>query len=451
MGVAPGVVEAARDWPAPLWLRAPWSRRAAVLAATILIATHPVSFANLFTETRPSALIALLMIGVLVTHLPYMLGELARPRAAVASLFLVWETLLLISFALGVNYFTFWATPSLQINAITYLLLPQLVCLVLGLAIGRDEREIDRVLGLMIVSGTVAVAAAIALYVIRPGFLIAAEQRVFGEMAERYLGFVPRMNGYFNSMILGAVCYTTLAVAVVRLRRPAPLLVVAAVCGIGALLSMQRASWLATGALALTAIGLTVVRSFAQRHGARGSAILAGALILVIGVPLATWRFAQNQPWFDIAARELGTRVGLLGESVSERSGQWVLAVEHAEGAPLGLGTGLLGNKARENPGLEPFVVTDGEAFSILAEQGAPGLALFLILTGTALARVLAARRWDVAAPLTLLLLGSMANNVFDLYYISFVFWLLMGIALSVTRSREATAATAGPPRGAGS
>lgn len=422
---------------------AAWTRRATVLACGLLIVTHPVSLLNLFVSVHPSAILALLMLGVVVWHFPQAVGELTRHAALPVTLWLAWETVLMLGHALRWSYFSYWANPGLAINAFSYLLLPQCCFLVLGLAIGREPRNVDRLLRVVLFSGATAIAFGIAFYVLRPGFVQRAEVRTFGEMVFRYEDYLPRMNGYFNSMILGSVCSTTLGLALFSRLRPAVLLPLTIVCTVGSAMTMQRGSWLLTGACAAPAVAVILWRGVRQAQRPRSLVFLILLLSLIGAGTVWTWRFAQTQPWFSVAVQEFDSRVGQLNYTVEERSDQWARALQLAKQEPLGVGLGMLGNKARDIEGLYPYAITDGDLFSILAEQGVPGLALFLIMAVTAMGRILATRRFDVGAPFLLLLVGAIGTNLFDLYYISFVFWLLLGCALTVPPRARRQAATA--------
>jgi len=411
-----------------------WTRRAALVAAGLLLATHPISFLNLFVPVHPSAVLALLMLGALLWYLPQTLGELARRAALPFTLFFGWETLLVLGHALHWSYFAYWSNADLTINAFTYLLLPQVAFLTLGMAVGRDRGSLDRLLKVVLYSGATAVFFGVVFYILRPGFVHTAEVRTFGEMVFRYEEYLPRMNGYFNSMILGAVCSTTLGLALFSRLRPWVLAGITLICAIGSVMTMQRGSWILTGATALAALAVIAWRSVAQLARPRGVATLALVLTLLGAGAAATWRFAQNQPWLPVAVKEFDSRVLQLPFTVTERSDQWARALDLGQRYPLGVGLGMLGNKARDIDGLDQYAITDGDLFSIMAETGVVGLALFLALAGTAVARALLARRFDVAAPLLLLLAGATGTNLFDLYYISFVFWLLLGCAMALRR-----------------
>jgi O-antigen ligase len=180
------------------------------------------------------------------------------------------------------------------------------------------------------------------------------------------------------------------------------------------------------------ALAATFMRGAAQWHRPKVQVALIATIALIAVVLAAAWQFAQDKPWLPIAAQAFDDRVTDFGTLVEERSGQWVAGVQLVNDHPFGVGLGLLSHKAAEIDGLLPYAVTDGNLFRLLAETGVPGIALFALLVGIGMARVLVARRLDVAAPLGLLLVGAMGSNVFDLYYIGFVFWLLLGIALSV-------------------
>lgn len=405
-----------------------WPRRAAFLAGGLLLVTHPLSLANLLVEVRPSLMIALLMSLVLVGFAPRFLAELTRPAALPVVLLLAWQTALLLGHSLRWSWVSYWATPALALNALSYLLVPQVCCLLLGLAAGRDREAADRLLRIILISNVVALVIGILFYLTRPGFVLAAEVRVFGENTDKYMGFLPRMHGYFNSMVLGALCYTALGLAVLRVTRPSRLLALIVLCSLAAALTMQRASWLITGGMAAVCLAVLAARGAASWWRPQRLFALVAVAGLIAAGGFAIYRFALEQPWFAIAAEEFDNRVRYFGTSVAERSDQWVVSLAFVREEPIGVGLGVVSHKAAEIEGLRPYAVTDGNWFRILAETGLPGLALFTLLVLSSLAGALRQRRLTIAGTIALILVGAVGSNLFDLYYIGFVFWLLVGI-----------------------
>jgi hypothetical protein len=423
---------------------ATWTRRATVLACALLISTQPLSFLNMVVELHPSLLVAMAMVLLMLWHAPQVLAELSRPGALLITLSLAWQVITLLGYTLSLSRVSYWANASLAANALSYILIPQTFCLLLGLGIGRDPRAIDRVTRYILIANCIAITIGIIFYFTRPAFVLAAETRVFGYQTDMYQGFLPRMHGYLNSMVLGAACYTALGIATFRPFRPAALFGLSTLCVIGSVLTMQRASWILTGGAVLLALAAALGRGAAQWHRPKAQVTLLATIGLIAVVLAAAWRFAQDQPWFSITVQEFDSRVTLFGTLVEERSDQWVAGVQLVTAKPLGVGLGMLSHKAAEIEGLFPYAVTDGNLFRIVAETGIPGITLFALLVIIGLTRVAAARRFDVAAPMALLLVGAMGSNVFDLYYIGFVFWLLLGIAVSIPM-RPAAPTTAVP------
>lgn len=414
-----------------------WPALAATVACGLLMVVHPISFASFFADLRPSLMLALLMTGVLLWLGPSLLGELTRPAALPFAVFIAWEIASLAGHVWPGGYLAHWSSPLLVANAFSYLIIPQAACFLLGTAMGRDEAETDRFLRVLLWSNVLAVAVGLVLYLTRPAFVAAAEARIFREVAEKYWGFLPRMNGYFNSMVMGAVCYGSLGLlAASRVRRQAafPL---ALLFLVGALLTLQRAAWVLAGGVALAWAAVGGGRAL-LRAGWRRRPLLALLLVVTCSAALVgIWQYARQQTWFGIVVTEFDNRVRFFDTVVDERRGQWDVGVALVRDHPFGVGVGIVSHKAAEVDGLFPYAVTDGNYFRILGEAGIPGLLLFLVVVARAAWHAVTVRRWDLAVPVLLLLAGAVGTNVFDLYYIGFVTWLLLGAA-TVARPHDA-------------
>lgn len=414
-----------------------WPEVAATAAIAIIIFAQPLSFGNLFIDLRPSLAMAIFMTALALCLGPRLLSELIRPANGVFALLVCWQLVSLEGHVQPGAYLAHWSSPPLVANAFSYIIIPQFVCFLLGAALGRDEHASLRSLDVMLWANFAAVCIGMLLYFTRPSFLLAAEARIFRETAERYLGFLPRMNGYFNSMIMGAVCYSGIGLLAGSQRRRPGSVVMGAVFAVGALATLQRGAWILSGTMLLVWGVLAFKRALLRSSVRRRPLVMLSVAVATSLAIVFAWQFAEKQEWFGIAAHEFQNRVRFFNTLIPERSGQWTVGLSLASAHPLGVGVGLLSHKAAEIDGLSLYAITDGNYFRILAETGIPGLFLFLVVAGGATIRAIMARRWGIAFPVLLLLAGGVGTNVFDLYYVGFVFWLLLGMASTATPLRH--------------
>lgn len=107
---------------------------------------------------------------------------------------------------------------------------------------------------------------------------------------------------------------------------------------------------------------------------------------------------------------------------VTDRSGQWMVALDYFFKFPLGMGLGAGGDKA-SIAGM--LLIPDGSYLRILVETGMFGIVSFI---GTNIIAIMnnKASGYHKLALLTYLT-AAIGSNVFDLYYSSFVYWVLLG------------------------
>jgi hypothetical protein len=209
---------------------------------------------------------------------------------------------------------------------------------------------------------------------------------------------------------------------------------------IGFIFSMSR------GAYACWLVGVAVMFCFPGRHRrAISTTLLLGALALFIVILIMG---------HDERVSSLVTRTVALTDSKNdlayERVNQWQRVLQNFPLFPAGRGLGRAGAQAMyHGTGDGGDFVPDGGYFRILAEQGIPGILLFAIGSLGLLAALVrclwAARGQDRALCLTVLstfcglLVQNIGGNIFDLYFLPQLFWMLVGLAVGrfLTRSAE--------------
>lgn len=430
---APMTVASTTTLATPASSALPWPRLAGTAALLLLLATHLVSFTNLLVDVRPSVALSLLMLMTSALLLPRLLAELSTRAGLIYALLFSWQVLTLLPHVLPLNFLSHWSSTALLANGLSYLLIPQALCFLLGAAAAREREDSERLLRGILWSHIVAVSVGIVFYLLRPAFVSAAEARVFGELSDRYFGFLPRMNGYFNSMVMGAACVSGIGLVASAGRRVWAGTAFVALFALGSLLTLQRSSWvLVVGTfLAWGAVGAARFL-FTRKLGARPFTTLAIVAVIVVAL-IGAFAYAREQLWYDIAKQELENRFKFFDTIVDERRGQWDSALALVQNSPLGVGIGMASHKAAEVDGLQPFAIPDGNYFRYLAETGVPGIALLLLLLVRGAVRAVLARRWDIAVPMSLLLVAAVGTNILDLYYIGFVSWMLIGMANTAT------------------
>jgi putative inorganic carbon (HCO3(-)) transporter len=302
--------------------------------------------------------------------------------------------------------------------------------LVVQLVDGR--REIDRVLRVFALS--VGAAGAYTLYLF-----------VGGEHGYRAAGPLEDPNdlAYLIACTLPIIAYLFKAEPRRRLLWGACFVV-----GTGAMLStFSRGALVGVGALLVWGI---VTRRIPFR------AILAGVLTGLILVALA---FTVWKPFFDDALQQ---KEHVADHNIESRESRWAAAVQLGGESPVfGVGTGLYPIKAmpilRDNTGLLPEVtvpqtVAHNTYLEIFAENGLPGLALFVAYLVVAWLLLRKSRRmaasvgdervgWLVTALQSSLVIAIVAGTFLSEELTS-PYWLLGALAAVLAQSFETAPAT---------
>ncbi len=105
---------------------------------------------------------------------------------------------------------------------------------------------------------------------------------------------------------------------------------------------------------------------------------------------------------------------------------------------PLGLGVGATTSAADAAQANLGGQVVDANYMRILSDLGFPGLSLFLLILGTVfLSLKKNPNRFAFAAVLAIYAVLALGTNIFDHYYMSHFFWLLLGVMSSKRHVRS--------------
>lgn len=278
----------------------------------------------------------------------------------------------------------------------------------------------QRLLSGMVLLNAVALGLGMILHFSRPDFYRDFLVRTLTPTgAVEDWQFFARLQSYLGSTsvgYLGAVSLVLATLAGPRIRRFLPFLVVLFVAGTG--LSLQRASYVGMS------LGLAYLLFFSRR-------MVIARLAIAVGLMGALAYGASRYLSDPVASRVVMRATSEMSEGVSgfRDDRGYGPGLRYLQAFPLGVGLGAT-SSAADNAGLASRgQVVDANFMRIAADLGWPGLALFfLVLAGAAL-RALHSR--NRMAWLTILLIHCgimLSTNVFDSFYISHCFWVMLAL-----------------------
>ena len=306
-----------------------------------------------------------------------------------------------------------------------------------------DERDLRRVLGVFVGSFVLLALPSLADFALRPDFSV----RISTELRANISGpwdpnvfwrVYPRMQSLlFDENLWGALCANVAFLAMAALVAPLPRLGGRAAPAVRAAVPLFFLATgclvlsLSRGALACYIVGFAAILFLAKQY--RGRVVALGlTLILAGGIGLY---FLSSHPRIK-GAIDRFTSVGDTSSQVAyDRVDMWVSAIEAFQQQPSGIGLGTAGHAAINHGG--GAVVTDGQYFKVLVEQGVPGIVTWAIGFIGVLALTVRLLRdaegIDRILGLTVVasLIGQLAQNVgsnaADFYYIPVLTWALAG------------------------
>jgi hypothetical protein len=298
-----------------------------------------------------------------------------------------------------------------------HFLLP-VACYFAARLVSREEHP--RLISGLVLLNALALGYGIFLHITRPDYYRDYLIRVLTPTgAAEEWQFFARLQSYLGSTsvgYLGAVSLVLVTLAGPGVRRLLPLLVVLFITGTA--LSLQRASYVGM------VLGLGFLVFLSNRMLFARLSVVA-LLVGVLGYGAA--RIVAD----PVAGRVLvrATREMTEGLEGFKEDRGYGPGLEYLRKFPLGVGLGAT-SSAATNAGLtSKGEVVDANFMRIAADLGLPGLALFLLVLGAAAWRAWTSRHR--AAWLTFLLIHCgimLSTNVFDSFYISHGFWLMLAL-----------------------
>ena len=295
-------------------------------------------------------------------------------------------------------------------------------------------------------------------FIVRPDFFIRiaieVRQDFWGKFEPHtFFRWYPRMQSLmFAEQTWGTVCGLVSLFCIARVGQPAfavrsdifwrrTLWVIFGLAMFGLVFSMSR------GAHACWLVACFVLFLFRGGH----RRILAITTIVSIGAIICAFALFGGEERVNWLVRRTASLADSKSDLAYERVNQWVRVLRVFPLFPAGRGLGKAGGYAMQHGTGDGFdFVPDGGYFKIIAEQGIPGIALFMIGSGGVIlvltrinyrmARtgrpISTSQADDRAFSLAVmpffcgLLVQNIGGNIFDAYYLPSLFWMLVGLVV---------------------
>lgn len=401
-------------------------------ALFILAAFHLVSIANMFKSIPLGAITSgLILISILINYKVFFSEMKVRN-----GFFIVFYLIILLSI---LNYVLNDVVvlfiehhDNILIKAFSYLIIPPLFYYIAGYHIEKvNPLNINWLIHKIVLLNAASVVIGIILFLTVPEFYKQYVALALTDVYSVERTFYPRMFSYFgNSMMLGIICSSSIPLTFFLDRSALFRIVFVTIFLIGSVMTLQRGSIMAaSGGLVLCLMVKTSISSIKQH---------AKSIIFVVLFFLIVMQILYNSllssegvsSWFVF----FDERFLAFGSIVSERSHQWENAVSALAENPFGMGIGMLSH-VTASEGFQ-LAIPDGNYFRILGELGYYGFLVFILLLTRGILLGFLRGRPFLAIAVLVYAVQAVGTNVFDFYYTSFVFWMLIGI-LSVTNYKK--------------
>lgn len=309
---------------------------------------------------------------------------------------------------------------SIFIAAISFNLIPALLYY-LGKYIGNKNQGdvmIDRLLSavvFMMAIGTVA-------YLVFPTFYynyigVSIDSYTYGLGEYRYGSFV-------SSLALGSIGTICVILYFYRFECLAfwKKIVYLSLIIANVILCMQRSAWLTM----LIALFVCFFLKFTGNRKARIRLIAFSVLFAIVAV-VAFMNIDKILTPTQLMYFESRLNVLTISEMTSSRSDQWIKAWNTFCSNPItGFGLGSCGQKAAA---YNLAIVTDGNHLRILAEIGFVGFLAFIIMNFRSVIKSIRGCNYYLALVVIICNMAATGSPIFDQYYSSFAYWLILGLA----------------------
>lgn len=393
-----------------------------------------LSFVKLFNyDLKAGMLISILLIVLFFTNIE----KISISRAS--SIFLIFLFIELFSI---INYFFIPLSgnfildkPNLIFEFLSFLIVPQAFFFIVGIYIGGRTTWLYTNIFYIIIINSILISIGILFYFLRPQIYLNFHENTFSqEQLSMYHGYFPRLTSYMSSLVVGVMCSTNFILVLYYIKTKLFRYLLLLTFALGSFLSLERASWAGIIVSCLIYFMSKIrLRKLIIKKPRIGIKIIIIAGMIIIAIISSIVRLTEKNEVFNKFNAMLVTRVLNISSAVSERNATWYSAFELSKDYPFGIGLGLLSHKGIENS--FSYHVVDGNYFRILGEFGYIGLSAFLLLIWYGLYLANKKKQYGIAVTLLIFLMHAIGTNVFDLYYISYLFWLILGIAYSKEKS----------------
>ncbi|HUX95577.1 MAG TPA: hypothetical protein VMV47_07575 [Bacteroidales bacterium] len=296
-----------------------------------------------------------------------------------------------------------------------------------GTLVGRQDAYIEKNLVNIIYINFTLVFVGIIFYFIRPNFFLSYQSELFPQQFNYYAGYFPRLTSYMSSLVIGVICSTNFILSIEYIKDKWIKYIFMLTFAVGSFLSMERGSWVM---LIFGTILFYLIKFYVENNKLRRPKLnkkLLAAIIIIVIIFFGAVYIMWDNVVFSKFIIELGKKVARLFNAYEERIETWKTAINLSIKYPFGLGLGILSHKGIQNNFI--YSVADGNYFRILGDIGYLGLINFLILVFAGLLLLYKKRMMSILISIIVFLMQAIGTNVFDLYYISFLFWFFLGIA----------------------
>ncbi len=386
----------------------------------------------MFINIRAGLVVSFLMLGFILANFKRVISVLFTPPHRLFLLFVAIELLSFINYVANSEAFFFVSNyPRIISEIFSYIIIPQVFFYWLGSEISTNNKNINLQLKSITLVNIALISICIILHLWVPDFYVEFAKQYFeaattGQLLDKEI--IPRMHGYLNSMQNGVVCSTTIILVAVLFKHKLLKIALILILILGSIFTLQRGSWVAC----LLAILLLALIEFRNNQFNIGKFIQKNRLEFALFVFVLISGFVFFQTLSDDSggyAPHLLYRIAEFGDASNERSQQFVDAKIVLEKYPFGIGLGLLTAKATDQ-GFR-YSVPDAIYYRIFAELGYVGGLVFLSFLIGGLVKLYKKGLFYLAAILVVYMFQATGTAVFELYYCSFPFWILMAIAYS--------------------
>jgi hypothetical protein len=382
------------------------------------ILANVLSFFSLWISYPVGIVFSILSLIFLLIFNNQLIRILLDKQSIFFLLFIIFQCLSFVNYLLiDYSWQIIYSNPSLILQAISYILLPQILFYYLGF-IDAKNKTFDENLNLRLITIIFLFVFVFGIYLhfIRPLYFVYFQERVFlSDKTTGYIDFYPKFTIFWNSMIVGvlgvSLFWTTL---LVKNRQIWFKFISGVIFFIAVIFSTQRGAW-----ASLLISGLIFFIFFFSLTGLKYLFLLS--ILLGFGLIVSSNFIEIDSPIFV----DLFNRFNAIDNAFNERSYQFENFIYLISKFPFGVGLGLLSHKASDLNLL--FTTPDGNYYRIFGETGFFGFVSFAILIISSVYKSYKRKLKLFFIIIIVYLLQSLGTNVLDLYAASFFFWYVIG------------------------